>query len=189
MNGTCQLKWLVSITFNSYYLKVQKEIEACRLSSQFSWQRKWIKLLHIRGHNSIPTVCYVTFHFYWEPPPPRPLPRYPPKFTLSVFHTTYFYASFERGYVFFFTFSRLDFSLTENIVLLREPLDLNLRLAPITWFAIWLAPIVHACPLWLADLSSRLYRWHLFYAFSSWREKECRWKLLPNIRMFRWAIQ
>ena len=66
--------------------------------------------------------------------------------------------------------------------------DLKLRLAPITWFAIWLAPIVHACPLWLADLSSRLYKWNLFYAFSSWREKECRWNLLPNIRMFRWAV-
>ena len=67
--------------------------------------------------------------------------------------------------------------------------DLKLRLAPITWFAIWLAPIVYACPLWLAGWSSRLYKWHLFYAFSSWREKECRWNLLPNIRMFRWAIQ
>ena len=111
VNGTCQLKWLVSITLNSYYLKVQREIEACRLSSQFSWQRKWIKLLHTRVHNPIPTVCYVTFHFYWEP---RPLLRYPPKFTLSVFHTTYFYASSERGYVFFFTFSRLDFSLAEK---------------------------------------------------------------------------
>ena len=71
--------------------------------------------------HSYSLLCYFSL-LLGAPPPPRPLPRYPPKFTLSVFHTTYFYASFERGYVFFFTFSRLDFSLTENIVLLREPL-------------------------------------------------------------------
>ena len=189
MNGTCQLKWLVSITFNSYYLKVQKEIEACRLSSQFSWQRKWIKLLHIRGHNPIPTVCYVTFHFYWEPPPPAPFPdilRNSPFLYFILLISTqvsrevmYFSLHF---HALTFHWPKISFSSVNHS-------DLKLRLAPITWFAIWLAPIVHACPLWLADLSSRLYRWHLFYAFSSWREKECRWKLLPNIRMFRWAIQ
>ena len=191
MNGTCQLKWLVSITLNSYYLKVQREIEACRLSSQFSWQRKWIKLLHTRVHNPIPTVCYVTFHFYWEPPPPPPPPT-PISSEIHPFCISYylFLRKFrERLCIFLhiftpwlFTGRKISFSSVNHS-------DLKLCLAPITWFAIWLAPLVYACPLWLADWSSRLYKWHLFYAFSSWREKECRWNLLPNIRMLRWAIQ
>lgn len=57
---------------------------------------------------------------------PRPLLRYPPKFTLSVFHTTYFYASFERGYMYFsLHFHALTFHWPKNIVLLREPLRPN----------------------------------------------------------------
>ena len=191
MNGTCQLKWLVSITLNSYYLKVQREIEACRLSSQFSWQRKWIKLLHTRVYNPIPTVCYVTFPFYWEPPPPPRAPPTPISSEIHPFCISYylFLRKFrERLCIFLhiftpwlFTGRKISFSSVNHS-------DLKLRLVPITWFAIWLGPIVYACPLWLADLSSRLYKWHLFYAFSSWREKECRWNLLPNIRMFRWAV-
>ena len=193
MNGTCQLKWLVSITLNSYYLKVQREIEACRLSSQFWWQRKWIKLLHTCFHNPIPTVCCVTFHFYWEPPSPPPGAPYSDILRNSPFLYFILLISTQVSreviciflYIFtpwLFTGRKISFSSVNHS-------DLKLRLAPITWFAIWLAPIVYACPLWLAGWSSRLYKWHLFYAFSSWREKECRWNLLPNIRMFRWAIQ
>ena len=132
VNGTCQLKWLVSITLNSYYLKVQREIEACRLSSQFSWQRKWIKLLHTRVHNPIPTVCYVTFHFYWEPPPPPPAPysdilRNSPFLYFILLIST----QVSREVVYFSShFHALTFHWPKNIVLLREPLRPKALLGP-----------------------------------------------------------
>ena len=125
-------------------------------------------------------------------PPPLPPPPTPISSEIHPFCISYylFLRKFrERLCIFLhiftpwlFTGRKISFSSVNHS-------DLKLCLAPITWFAIWLAPLVYACPLWLADWSSRLYKWHLFYAFSSWREKECRWNLLPNIRMFRWAIQ
>ena len=138
--------------------------------------------------HSYSLLCYFSLILV-APPPPAPFPdilRNSPFLYFILLISTqvsrevmYFSLHF---HALTFHWPKISFSSVNHS-------DLKLRLAPITWFAIWLAPIVHACPLWLADLSSRLYRWHLFYAFSSWREKECRWKLLPNIRMFRWAIQ
>ena len=114
----------MSITLNSYYLKVQREIEACRLSSQFSWQRKWIKLLHTCVHNPIPTVCYVTFHFYWDP-----LPSTPPPYSDILRNSPFLYfillistqVSREDMY-FSLHFHALTFHWPKNIVLLRERL-------------------------------------------------------------------
>ena len=142
--------------------------------------------------HSYSLLCYFSV-LLGAPSPPPPAPPTPPiSSEIHPFRISYylFLRKFrERLCIFLHIFTPWLFTGRKISFSSENHSDLKLRLVPITWFAIWLGPIVYACPLWLADLSSRLYKWHLFYAFSSWREKECRWNLLPNIRMFRWAIQ